>query len=1223
MILCIFFQISMEYMNGSNGPEGTSEDFTETEYDGDMMYIPQNEFKLVNSVVGDGTHKDREIGISTLAFDQHEELLWMGSRSGHVTSYYGTQFQKYTSFQVHPRDHIRNITTTEQSVLILTNTTLRGQHRRGVPQFNYSSKNMVDMHSLIVNNRTQRVLMGGMQESLVEYDIGSGKQVSVVNTEGSCALLREHPRFTCCGDVPCGKIQLRDPRSLALAHSLDAHTGTLSDFDVHGHHLITCGQSLRHGIEQTDRFLMVYDMRILRAISPIQSMVVPYHLRFLQSMTSQIAIMSANGQVQMADTACLATPNLSMFQVEFNLEGLNTISMDISPSNQCLAFGDTGNTIYLYSSYADPVLNPYARATEFADPVEQLPAMSIDDEFAVYSSVPRPHLPPGTNSYLSDLWPDRFCRNAFRDTPEINPEIIRSMKIIGTVGYARNVTNMKRNLVAYSNVKKHGRCDNLTPSSSSSSFNNGRDKKNHDHDTLSFSLIPKRYRKVVVKYSKLGVEDFDFDRYNRTGFCGLEATLPNAYSNSMLQILYFIENFHKMILNHVCTRETCLACELSFLFHMMNHSSGAPCQSSNFLRSLRTIPEASALGIVLSGEHGIKKCNVPRLIQSWNRFILQQTHVQCNLPPQHNNNNNSKSVDKEPSHTSSPSRSKNDSGNSPSIVSDLFGFKQDKINYCTRCKSNVASSDLLQVVNMVYPEQASPDSPVLYKFERIICSSLCPEQTTPAWCDKCRKYQPTNITRVVRSLPKILNLNAGCDNTQDINFWRTQIELTYKMHKSMFPDNEEDSQGNSNLDLTEKDAKLAPPADGIKQCRYGINCNRLPDCKFWHPEIYDDKATNADFGDRLFNENISWVPFNFTLNRHEDGTISHDVNETDSPVVESLTYDLYAVCCNIVEPSTNEHSNLVACINIGPYFHSKIASAVSQWYILNDFSISTISQQEAVWFNLSWKVPCILVFQSRSEAKKQIPYINPITTVVFNEGRSLSTRRDGQKRIAFIPLGSDEMPGPGDLTAIDAEFVTLNQEESELRSDGKVSLLKAAHVSVARITVVRGNGPLEGTPFIDDYISTQEQVVDYVTKFSGIKPGDLDANSSSKHLTTLKSTYLKLRYLVDIGVIFVGHGLKNDFRVINIVVPPEQIVDTVHLFHLPHNRMVSLKFLAWFFLKIKIQGDTHDSVEDAVTALSLYKKYLELKKDQQFITALNALYEKGKELNWKIPEDAA
>jgi PAB-dependent poly(A)-specific ribonuclease subunit 2 len=52
---------------------------------------------------------------------------------------------------------------------------------------------------------------------------------------------------------------------------------------------------------------------------------------------------------------------------------------------------------------------------------------------------------------------------------------------------------------------------------------------------------------------------------------------------------------------------------------------------------------------------------------------------------------------------------------------------------------------------------------------------------------------------------------------------------------------------------------------------------------------------------------------------------------------------------------------------------------------------------------------------------------------------------------------------------------------------------------------------------------------------------DLDIAQSRKYLTTGKRSYLKLRHLIDSGVTLVGHGLKKDFRMINIVVPASQV----------------------------------------------------------------------------------
>lgn len=53
--------------------------------------------------------------------------------------------------------------------------------------------------------------------------------------------------------------------------------------------------------------------------------------------------------------------------------------------------------------------------------------------------------------------------------------------------------------------------------------------------------------------------------------------------------------------------------------------------------------------------------------------------------------------------------------------------------------------------------------------------------------------------------------------------------------------------------------------------------------------------------------------------------------------------------------------------------------------------------------------------------------------------------------------------------------------------------------------------------------------------------------------------------------------------------PVLQVIDTVFLFHFKRQRKLSLRFLASYLLQEDIQQNTHDSVEDARTAVNLYQ----------------------------------
>ena len=64
------------------------------------------------------------------------------------------------------------------------------------------------MHSLILNGRSGRLLMGGMQNKLVEFDLATGKETRVSLIVLYCIFLYENSKHLIPGHIliPCSRI---------------------------------------------------------------------------------------------------------------------------------------------------------------------------------------------------------------------------------------------------------------------------------------------------------------------------------------------------------------------------------------------------------------------------------------------------------------------------------------------------------------------------------------------------------------------------------------------------------------------------------------------------------------------------------------------------------------------------------------------------------------------------------------------------------------------------------------------------------------------------------------------------------------------------------------------------------------------------------------------------------------------------------------------------------
>lgn len=126
----------------------------------------------------------------------------------------------------------------------------------------------------------------------------------------------------------------------------------------------------RYGQLCVETQLKVFDLRFLRPMSPCDvTMLQPFLLRCVPALDSTILVLSQMGEFQLLDLRGLVTPSsMVVSRLSTSSEGVMACAMDVGPSCQCLAFGDSSGVVHLWSDQEEVVMNPYAtQDTVFPD----------------------------------------------------------------------------------------------------------------------------------------------------------------------------------------------------------------------------------------------------------------------------------------------------------------------------------------------------------------------------------------------------------------------------------------------------------------------------------------------------------------------------------------------------------------------------------------------------------------------------------------------------------------------------------------------------------------------------------------------------------------------------------------------------------------------------------------------------------------------------------------
>ncbi|KAL1960354.1 hypothetical protein VTO42DRAFT_8314 [Malbranchea cinnamomea] len=1082
---------------------------------------------------------------TTIAFDDLQELLWVGNEFGRVTSFYGPELQRYTSVRAHPASEgpVRQFLFHEKGVISLSSRSVHFITRRGLTQWHLSHPEMENLRCMSFTAQTSKIIVAGCQPVMFTIDVDKGTIVDKLPTESNYVLMKK-ARYLCAA-TDTGFVNVLSLTDFSVVRSWKAHGTMVSDMDARNDYLVTCGFSVKHlGSPIVDPLANVYDLKTLNPLPPIPFHAGAAYVRMHPRLLTTSFVASQTGQIQVVDLMNPNSINLRQANVTFML------GLEISASAEAMAIYDADCMVHLWGSPSKIHFNEMSKETEFADVPSRPPVIDWANDTPL-NVVGMPYY----RERLLSAWPSHLVFDVGSAPPPIDPNILPYLRPADIGHYAPNPRKTHRYQVENTRLRPTVE-DALAPKFLSQQLREGNRSRSGSGSQDPASALQGlklngrpdedpvlKYSNVEIKYSRFGVEDFDFRYYNKTEFSGLETHISNSFMNALLQLLKFVPLIRNLAIHHVatnCIYENCLLCEMGFLFDMLEKAKGQNCQATNLLKTFSGFREAANLGLL---EENLGNKSLSIAIQSVTRFILNQMSHDFKLM-----NPNSDHLDQ------------------------ILCTKGSESVRCMYCRNEIVRPGNTFVNELMYPtvDPKQLRRNPAYRFSNILRASIERESQNRGWCSTCRRYQQVAIRKAVQQMPLVLMINTAVNNPNFRQLWSVPGWLPEKI---------------------------------------GI--------------ISDGKQVMCFEGEDLRSRQRNNVP-------------------------GLVVYELVGLVSEIDIPEQKK-PHLVSFVNVS--ISSREPTDKNKWHLFNDFLVAELDRNEAFSFNQPWKIPCTLAYQIAS-ARHGVDdsWKNELdTTLLFYEWSMNNQRPTESCQI----LSVTEKPEPGTPVALDTEFVEVEKAEIEVKSDGTQRMIRPNKSGLARVSVIRGSGDREGVPFIDDYITVKDTVVDYLTQYSGIKAGDLDPRTSKHNLVPLKVAYKKLWLLLNLGCVFVGHGLASDFRKINIHVPKAQTIDTQYLYFNPSSgRRLSLRFLAWAVFKEYIQepvthnatvttttrntsegsatsttttttttttNEGHDSIEDARMALRLWKKFKEYSDAGIANQLLEEVFREGAAHGWRPP----